>query len=168
MRALLLIFPNTFEYFFIAYEAIRSRWSVARYGMRFWVGVAAFIWIVIKLPQEYWIHVAQLDFTDTVDDYWWFGPLIVVGLLVLLAIAWFVVRPRLDPVDHGWEITAPPLPEDMDGAAKRDAWVAAHGKNPSTCVILRDARRHATRAPHLSRSRRLEGLTAVTGSGGIG
>ena len=25
-RALLLVFPNTFEYFFIAYEAIRSRW----------------------------------------------------------------------------------------------------------------------------------------------
>ena len=128
VRALLLIFPNTFEYFFIAYEAIRSRWSVARFRMKFWVGVAAFIWIVIKLPQEYWIHVAQLDFTDTVDDYWWFGPLIVVGLLVLLAIAWFVVRPRLDPVDHGWEIKAPALPDGMDSAEKRDAWVAAHGK----------------------------------------
>ena len=27
VRALLLVFPNTFEYFFIAYKAIRTRWS---------------------------------------------------------------------------------------------------------------------------------------------
>ena len=26
-RALLLVFPNTFEYFFIAYETVRSRWD---------------------------------------------------------------------------------------------------------------------------------------------
>jgi hypothetical protein len=128
VRALLLVFPNTFEYFFIAYEAIRSRWSVLRYSLKFWVGVAAFIWIVIKLPQEYWIHVAQLDFTDTVKNYAWFGPLIVVGLLALLVILWFVVRPRLDPVDHGWELKARRLPEGMSTAAERDAWVAAHGK----------------------------------------
>ena len=84
VRALLLIFPNTFEYFFIAYEAIRSRWDRrALQPARSGSVLAAFIWIVIKLPQEYWIHVAQLDFTDTVEDYWWFGPLIVVGLLAL-------------------------------------------------------------------------------------
>ena len=29
----------------------------------------------MKIPQEYWIHIAQLDFTDTVADYAWFGPL---------------------------------------------------------------------------------------------
>ena len=28
-RALLLVFPNTFEYFFIAYEGIRTRWAPA-------------------------------------------------------------------------------------------------------------------------------------------
>ncbi len=128
VRALLMVFPNTFEYFFIGYEAIRSRWDTVRFSLRFWVLLAAFIWIVIKLPQEYWIHVAQLDFTDTVDDYWWFGPAIVLGLLVLLAIFWFGVRPRLDPVDHQWQLKAPPLPEAMDDAAERDAWVAEHGK----------------------------------------
>ena len=128
VRALLLVFPNTFEYFFIAYEAIRSRWKTVRYSMRFWVLLAAFIWIFVKLPQEYWIHIAQLDFTDTVDNYWWFGPACILGILLLLAIFWFVVRPRLDPVDHGWQFKAPPLPEAMDEAAERDAWVAKHGK----------------------------------------
>ena len=28
------------------------------------VAIAAGIWIFIKLPQEWWIHIAQLDFTD--------------------------------------------------------------------------------------------------------
>lgn len=128
VRALLMVFPNTFEYFFIAYEAIRSRWLVVRYNLKFWIALAAFIWIVVKLPQEYWIHVAQLDFTDTTANYWWFGPLIVLGLLTLLAIFWFVVRPRLDPVDHSWEFRAPPLPEAMETARDRDDWVARHGK----------------------------------------
>ena len=30
--------------------------------------MAAFIWIFIKLPQEWWIHVAQLDFTDFMKE----------------------------------------------------------------------------------------------------
>jgi hypothetical protein len=65
LRLLLLIFPNTFEYFFIAYESIRSRWNPRRWRLRWWVTAAAVIWVVIKLPQEYWIHVAKLDVTNT-------------------------------------------------------------------------------------------------------
>ena len=72
-RTLLLIFPNTFEYFFIAYEAIRLRFDPARRSTRFWIITAGVIWVFVKLPQEYWIHVAQLDFTETVDDHPWFG-----------------------------------------------------------------------------------------------
>ena len=30
--------------------------------------MAAFIWIFIKLPQEWWIHIAQLDFTDFMKE----------------------------------------------------------------------------------------------------
>ena len=70
-RWLLLVFPNTFEYFFIAYEFVRTRWNPARLGAVAVVGLAAFIWIVIKLPQEWWIHVAQLDFTDFMADHPW-------------------------------------------------------------------------------------------------
>ena len=69
VRALLLVFPNTFEYFFIAYEACARAGTPLRLLMKGWVLVAAPIWIFIKLPQEYWIHVAQLDVTDTVRDY---------------------------------------------------------------------------------------------------
>ncbi|MFW2383561.1 MAG: hypothetical protein ACN4GZ_17540 [Acidimicrobiales bacterium] len=97
-RALLIIFPNTFEYFFIAYEFVRLWWNPSRLSRRQVLGTAAFIWIFIKLPQEWWIHIAQLDFTDfmkedvfgvPVDTSWgdaigenlWF-----VGLLIAVAV----------------------------------------------------------------------------------
>lgn len=128
IRALLLLFPNTFEYFFIAYEAIRTRWDPSRFGLRFWVVVAAVIWIVVKLPQEAWIHVFQLDFTDAVRDVAWFGPLVVVGLLGGCAAFWYLVRPRLDPADHTTRLVAEPLPVEMDEAHERDAWIREHGR----------------------------------------
>lgn len=128
VRALLLVFPNTFEYFFIAYEAVRLRWDPRRFGLRFWVIAAAAIWIVIKLPQEYWIHVAQLDFTDTWQDVPWFPPLIIGAVLVGLALLWFVVRPRLLPADWSWRLAADPLPGEMDTASERDAWTAANAR----------------------------------------
>ncbi|HYN65745.1 MAG TPA: hypothetical protein VES93_02580 [Ornithinibacter sp.] len=126
VRALLLVFPNTFEYFFIAYELVRLRWDPRRFSRRFWIITAAAIWIVIKLPQEYWIHVAQLDFTDTWQDVPWFAPLITGAVLVGLAVLWFVVRPRLLPPDWAWRVKADPLPAEMDTAAERDSWTAAH------------------------------------------
>lgn len=127
-RALLLVFANTFEYFFIAYEGIRSRWNPKRLSAKGWVLVAAFIWIVIKLPQEYWIHVAQLDFTDAVSDHVWFGPLVVSGLVALALIIQFVVRPKLPPTDHGFMMRAPDLPEELSSTEQRTRWVAEHAK----------------------------------------
>jgi hypothetical protein len=67
-RAILFIFPNTFEYFFIAYEAIRVAWDPRRLSRRTVVLLAAGIWIFVKLPQEWWIHIAQLDFTDFMHE----------------------------------------------------------------------------------------------------
>ena len=64
VRALLIVFPNTFEYFFIAYEVVRVAWNPARLGARRVVLMVVAIWLFVKLPQEYWIHIAQLDFTD--------------------------------------------------------------------------------------------------------
>lgn len=63
-RTILLLFPNTFEYFFIFYEALRLFWNPKRFSKKFLLLAAAFIWIFIKLPQEYIIHVAQVDTTD--------------------------------------------------------------------------------------------------------
>ena len=93
LRAILLIFPNTFEYFFIWYEAVRLWWNPRKLSRTAVISAAAFIWIVIKLPQEYWIHIAQRDVTDTVkqllggapDSAW--GPLIAANILPILLVA---------------------------------------------------------------------------------
>lgn len=118
-RWLLLAFPNTFEYFFIFYEVVRLRWHPARLSRRFWLLAAAAIWVFIKIPQELWIHVLQLDFTDTWRDVGWFAPTVVIGLLVLFAVLWFAVRPHLDPADHGWQLAAGPIPDAVDEARER-------------------------------------------------
>ncbi len=63
-RLLLFVFPNTFEYFFIWYEAV-VLWRDPRPLRRATIaGAAAAIWILIKLPQEFWLHIARLDLTD--------------------------------------------------------------------------------------------------------
>lgn len=106
VRALLLIFPNTFECFFIAYHVVLLAWNPERLTHRQVVGLAAFIWIFIKLPQEWWIHIAKLDFTDfmkedvfgvTADTSWrdaigenlWFLALLaVLAVVVVLGVRW--------------------------------------------------------------------------------
>jgi hypothetical protein len=126
-RPLLLIFPNTFEYFFIAYEGIRSRWWPQRFGTRFWLWTVGLIWVFIKLPQEYWIHIAKLDFTETVADVPWFVPLLVVLAVAAAAIFWFSVRPRLRAPDRSFRLAADEVPAGMDTPAERDAWTAGNG-----------------------------------------
>jgi hypothetical protein len=116
LRPLLLIFPNTFEYFFIFYEAYRLRWDPQNMSRKLVIGATAFIWIVIKLPQEWWIHIAQLDTTDfikeqifgmPVDTPWselleanvWIIPVAIgVVVIILLLIRWLVGR--LPPADR--------------------------------------------------------------------
>ena len=115
LRPLLLIFPNTFEYFFIFYEAYRLRWDPQRTTRKLLIGAVAFIWMVIKLPQEYWLHIAQADVTDWVktslvgvpiERPWGdiiqtrpgtFLAVFAVAALVLVA-AWWFARRRL-PLD---------------------------------------------------------------------
>ena len=128
VRALLLVFPNTFEYFFIAYEAIRTRWAPAAYALRWWVVTAGLIWVFVKLPQEWWIHVAQLDVTDFLAEHSWATPLLVALILAGLAVFWFVIKPRLRAPDHAWQFAAVPMPEPMDTAAEMSAWRATHGR----------------------------------------
>ena len=121
-RWLLLVFPNVFEYFFIFYEVYRLRWDPQRLSAKALVGVTAFIWIVIKLPQEYWIHVAQLDVTDMLKQglgyplttSWgeilsahlgWF-IVFAAGFVMLLVLGWRWLRYRLPPAD--WEVSFEP------------------------------------------------------------
>ncbi|MGH2614527.1 MAG: hypothetical protein ACRDJC_04765, partial [Thermomicrobiales bacterium] len=68
IRALLLFFPNTFEYFFLFYEAVRLRWNPRRMSAALVIGAAFAIWVFVKVPQEYWIHIARLDVTDMLKE----------------------------------------------------------------------------------------------------
>jgi hypothetical protein len=125
-RALLLIFPNTFEYFFIVYEAIRLRWDPQRLSRKTVLLLAVAIWIFIKLPQEYWIHIAKLDTTDLIGAHPWVGFLGAAAILALLVAFRRGVRPRIPQPDHAWRIAADPLPAEIGDPARRDAWIAEH------------------------------------------
>jgi hypothetical protein len=117
-RPMLMLFPNTFEYFFIWYEAFRLWWDPKKLPRSTVITAAAFIWIVIKLPQEYWIHIAQMDATDfikvnvlggTLGSPWsqvLADSLLQVVLLVgILAAAFYLLirrlRVALPSPDHG-------------------------------------------------------------------
>ncbi|MBT8239747.1 MAG: hypothetical protein KJN63_00800, partial [Acidimicrobiia bacterium] len=117
-RALLIIFPNTFEYFFIAYEVVRLWWKPTRLTHRQVLVTAGAIWVFIKLPQEWWIHIAQLDFTDFMkedvfdvssDTSWgdaigenlWFVAL-MVAVAVAAAVGISRLRRSLPTPDHSF------------------------------------------------------------------
>ena len=139
LRPILLIFPNTFEYFFIWYEALKLWWNPRRLTRVASVSAAAAIWIIIKLPQEYWIHVAQNDVTDTIkallggapEDAW--GPLITANLLpillvlaaavLLIVLAWRFLRRNTPPADYKLGLRAddnnPPPTAARFAAARR-------------------------------------------------
>jgi hypothetical protein len=141
-RPMLLIFANTFEYFFVFYEIVRSRWTPTRFRVRFYAIATALIWIFIKLPQEYWLHVARLDTTDVLKtDVLHAGPrvgwddiimhrtfafvLLLAAGAVLIAVVYYVVH-RLEPAPvHPLELSSPPLPRAADNAEERDDVVAA-------------------------------------------
>jgi hypothetical protein len=145
IRALLLFFPNTFEYFFLFYEAVRLRWNPRRMSAALVIGAAFAIWVFIKVPQEYWIQIAQLDITDTIkqglfgvptDTSWgqivrdnipFFLVLIVVVALLIAALYWFLTR-RLPPADwrfsfdadaHGSDVSAQAVSAAQQELARR-------------------------------------------------
>jgi hypothetical protein len=67
-RWLLVAFPNTFEYFFLAIELIKVSRNPFLLTKRRTAGIAVCIWVFVKLPQEWWLHIARLDFTDFVKE----------------------------------------------------------------------------------------------------
>ena len=116
-RWLLLVFPNTFEYYFIAIEAFKTGRNHLRLTKRQVLLIAGSIWVFIKLPQEYWIHIAKLDFTnfvkggllgleptgfdpvsghDVYDQSWGTAignrPFVAIGIVVLIVVLLVVVR----------------------------------------------------------------------------
>lgn len=63
-RLLLAIFPNSFEPFFVYYELVRRMGNPLRLSRNAMLVVVGVIWFVVKLPHEWWVHIAQLDATD--------------------------------------------------------------------------------------------------------
>ena len=145
VRALLLLFPNTFEYFFLFYEGVRLRWNPRRMSAAAVIGAAFAIWVFIKVPQEYWIHIAQLDVTDELKtrvfgmplDAPWSAvlaenvPLVLAmaaGAVVLIVAArWFIVN-RLPSADwrfsfdadaHGTDVTPAEVVAAQRAGARR-------------------------------------------------
>jgi len=113
-RWVLFIFPNTFEYFFIFYEAIRLRWNPKRMSPKVVWGAVAFIWIFIKLPQEYWIHIAQNDVTDTLKEHPGLIPVIAVVVVALIAAGYWIVKHKCPPADWSPSFTDPMKREGTD------------------------------------------------------
>jgi hypothetical protein len=101
---LLFIFPNTFEYFFITIEGYKLAHNPFKVSRGRVIAVAAAIWIFIKLPQEWWIHIAELDVTEVVQRYPFVALVaLVVGGIALAGIGWRALR-LLPPAE--WPPTA--------------------------------------------------------------
>jgi hypothetical protein len=104
-RLLLVLFPNVFEYFFIYYEIVRTRRDPLGLTRRMLLAAATILWVVVKLPHEWWIHVARLDATDFVkiqilraspDEPLWRAvigaPFITTALAAIAALLGLAVR----------------------------------------------------------------------------
>jgi len=115
VRAILFIFPNTFEYFFDFVEAVRLRWDWKHMGKWTVIISTVLIWVFIKLPQEWWIHIAQLDMTDFLRAH----PQVIWAAIVVFAIigvaGYFIVTRKAPPGDRRFSLKADPLPPECQG-----------------------------------------------------
>jgi hypothetical protein len=128
-RVLLFLLPNTFEYYFIWYELLRLRRDPRRLTPTTAVSAAAAIWIVIKLPQEYWLHIARLDLTDVLKTAlfdaspatpwghifraapWLFIGVTLLGAGIIVALAWLAGRAHPTAVSQPTDNARPtPVP----------------------------------------------------------
>ena len=128
---LLFIFPAAFEFFFVLYEAFRTRWAPERLTGAALLMVAATAW-TLKLPQEYWLHVARLGTTawlernimhpDPSIRFVLVGVAMVIGVAVAIGCARWALR-QLPPADHPWRFGAIPTLSD-DGQSEGRAFAA--------------------------------------------
>jgi hypothetical protein len=47
---------------------VRLRYQPSRSPARFWLATAVLLWVLVKLPQEYWTHVEQGDLSEATAD----------------------------------------------------------------------------------------------------
>lgn len=145
-RPMLLIFPNVFEYFFIFYALVQLRWDPHRLSRDAVLAAAAVLWVGVKLPQEYWIHVAKLDTTDLIkehllgagpgttwaaaigDNLWVFPAVAVLAAGAVLLARW--IARHLPPADWRLSFSAaldvPAMPAEARRPLERQpkSWLA--------------------------------------------
>jgi hypothetical protein len=137
-RPLLVLFPNTFEYFFVCYEVVRAGWTPERLGARWYLRAAVAIWLVVKIPQEYALHVRGLDVTELITERVLHAPVGaawaegVAQLLCVAAAALAVVvlvlgiRALAPPARRPLRLAADPLPRSIDEPHEWARHVARH------------------------------------------
>ena len=163
-RTILFIFPNTFEYFFLFVEAVRLGWDTKHMGRKTVILSAAAIWIFIKLPQEWWIHIAQLDMTDFIKetlfgvdatDSWataianrpWVLILAIVIVLAIVGIAYWIIKKKAPPFDHKLQAQGRPA---AAAAARRGAVPQGPRRDQHLRLgAAREGRAHGHRLRHL-------------------
>jgi hypothetical protein len=139
-RFFLLLFPNAFEYFFIFYECIKSSWTPPKENSGFFVWAAVLIWLFIKLPQEYWLHIAQLDLTDTIkeiipgmpsDDMAAEGVahlVIFAASAILLMLTYGILKRVAPPTEHPLRLASTPLSGNIRDKKERILYVRKRWK----------------------------------------
>jgi len=124
LRPLLFIFTNAFEYVFMFYEVVRMRWDPKRMSKWVMIGATAFIWIFIKLPQEYILHIGQFDTTVWVDAFFealrtsFWVKVAVIALIVVIVVAIRWLLRRLPAADWSLRLATDPLPAASAGGSK--------------------------------------------------
>ena len=156
VRLLLAIFPNAFEPFFIFYELQRRRGNlmVSRKAIAIAVAVC---WLALKLPQEWWIHVAQLDGSDFLKRYilgatpetpFWLAvvqaPLVTGAIVVAFAVGGLAIwrfvkkgRAKTDPSElRGRRARSEALHHSVRRALDARDWVKARTAPMRPAVMI--------------------------------
>lgn len=114
-RHLLFVFPAAFEIYFVIYEVIRVRWRASRLGVAHLMSIGVAAWL-LKLPQEYWLHIAEGSTTDWAKETIfgvdtstsrfdilvanpWLVPL-AAGVVAAAVWSWRLLLRHLPPPDH--------------------------------------------------------------------
>jgi hypothetical protein len=120
---------------------VRLRWDPKRMSKWVMIGATAFIWIFIKLPQEYILHIGQFDTTVWVDAFfeafrtslWVKVAVIALVVLVVVFIGWLLRR--LPPADWKLKLEADPLPA-ASGTGSEGSKVGAQSERFFNSALL--------------------------------
>ena len=120
-RAMLLLFPNTFEFFFIVYEVIRAALRALARSAAPLARDRGGLWVFVKLPRS--TGSISRSATSPRPCRTTRGSASLCALFVLALVAVFAVRrpAAAARARRGWRIAADPLPASLADAHARHA-----------------------------------------------